>query len=551
MKNVQFLHVFTAFVSIVAIVLLVVVIVNYNKMKQMNAELLSAKSASEDAEKKRKTAADDATTLKLLIDPSYGPIEVSKIVDEHKKDMFKYAPGNEETHTYRFSLAKLYDELDKTKKEHEQEKTDRLQLEADYKNLQVLYKSIADKYDEERQKAIKDLGDERTKFKHTLATFSQRMSELETTKIAIQTKADQDVKTAAETAAREKNRAEKAEDRCADLGAKLQQLLRPIFDRPDGVVEVVNLNTRSVVVDIGYADGVEPRMTFSVYDPKISGISYDASLYGENPVLCESCKRNVKLHASKASIEIVRVLGPHSSEARIVIDQLVNPILVGDVIHSPIWDRGQKLRIVLGAGMFLPDVGNPAGDHALGSLADIRNMIIDCGGVVDCYISDGISDANVKRGEIVGLDKITSDTTFVVIGTVPEGSQENEIMMAQDTIRKKAKSLAVKEISLKELMLKLGWRNPTPLKNYGTDADENDLKIKPEGGRRLSTGKVSSYYDKPNYSAGISINDRGKHISTGKVSDIYTNDPSKSVSTGSVSQLFRVRKPVTTSTTKP
>ncbi|MDR1483768.1 MAG: hypothetical protein LBT09_02985 [Planctomycetaceae bacterium] len=544
MKNVQFINVFAAIVAVIAVALLVVVIRYYQAENRMRGELQASKNAAEEATKKSEELTKDIKTLKLLIDSSYEPVEVSVIVKEHGEDIRKYAP-DEGTHTYRSALSKLYDQLDATKKEHDKEKQDRLQLEANYKNLQTLYQSVADSHDKERQRAIDDLKNERDKFKNTLDTLGKRGSELQAEKIAIQTKADQDVKAANDATTRERNRAEIAENRCGDLGAKLQQLLRPIFDRPDGSVTVVNLNARTVVVDIGSADGVETRMTFSVYDPKISGISYDTSLYGENPVLCESCKRNVSLHASKASVEIIRVLGPHASEARIIMDQLVNPILAGDVIHSPIWDRGQRLRVVLGAGMFLPEIGNPAGDQSLGSLADVRNMIAECGGKVDCYISDGRSDENVKRGEIIGLDNITADTSFIVVGTVQEGLQENEIMIAQDTMRKKARSLAIKEISLKELMLKLGWRNPTPLRDYGKGADGYDLKIKPEGGRKPSTGRVSSFFDKPNYSAGVSISDRGKPISTGKVSDLYNNNQPKSISTGNVSNLFRLRQPTT------
>ncbi|MDR2170372.1 MAG: hypothetical protein LBP59_09540 [Planctomycetaceae bacterium] len=545
MKNVQFIFVYTIIVSIVAIALLVVVIMNYQTAKKVAAELSSAKSAAKEADEKSRAAAEDVTTLKLLIDASYGNVTVATIKDEHKKDMWKYTPGENESQTYRFSLANLYDELDATKKELEQKNNTFTQLTADYNNLQTLYGTVVKKHDEERDKASKDLVTERTNFKNTLATISEQLINLENQKNAIQTKADQDLKTANDTVNKERSRADNAESRSSELGSKLQQLLRPIFDRPDGVVEVVDLNTRAVIVDVGYADGVETRMTFSVYDPKVSGISYDTNLYGENPVLCESCKRNVSLHASKASIEITRILGPHRSEARIIIDQLVNPILTGDVIHSPIWDRGQNLRIALGAGMFLPDVGNPASDPSLGSLTDVKNMIIECGGKIDCYISDGRTDENVKRGEIIGLENITADTTFVVIGTVKEGTQEPEIMEAQDKIRKKAKSLAIKEISLKELMLKIGWRNPTPLRNYGKEADTYDQKIKPEGGRSPSTGTVAPIYNKPNYSAGVSLHDRGKPVSTGKVADIYSNKSSKTTSTGNVSNLFRTRKPNT------
>ncbi|MDR1480442.1 MAG: hypothetical protein LBJ00_16025 [Planctomycetaceae bacterium] len=532
--------------SIVTLILLVVVILNYQSAKKVAAELASAKSNAESAEQKSKTLTDEVKTLKSLIDVSYEPIDVAKIKEEHEKDMRNYTlPASADIpDTYRVAVQSLYAKLVAKNKEHDDEKNSRLQLEADYKNLNELYKTVANKYDEERKKAIDDLAKAREEFTNTLATTGQKMSEIETTKIAIQTKAAQDVNTANETATRERTRAENAEARGVELGSKLQQLLRPIFDRPDGVVEVVNLNTRAVVVDIGYADGVETRMTFSVYDPKIAGISYDTNLYGENPVLCQSCKRNVSLHASKASIEIVRILGPHRSEARIIIEQLVNPILAGDVIHSPIWDRGQKLRIALGAGMYLPEVGNPAGDSSLGSLTDVKNMIMECGGKVDSYISDGRSDGNIKRGEIIGLDNITADTSFIVIGQVEEGSQEPEIMAAQDKMRQKAKSLAIKEISLKELKLKIGWRNPTPLRDYGTGADDYDLRLPTEGGKNRSTGVVSPLYDKQNGTHGFSNFERGKPISTGTVSGIYTNSPSIP-STGKVSDLFRRRKPNT------
>ncbi|MDR1291408.1 MAG: hypothetical protein LBK06_09420, partial [Planctomycetaceae bacterium] len=88
-------------------------------------------------------------------------------------------------------------------------------------------------------------------------------------------------------------------------------------------------------------------------------------------------------------------------------------------------------------------------------------------------------------------------------------------------------------------------RNPTPLRDYGKGADDYDLRIKPQGGRSPSTGVVSPLYDKPNYGAGVSIHDRGGKISSGKVADLYNNNPSKSLSTGGVSELFRIRKPRT------
>ncbi|MDR1923814.1 MAG: hypothetical protein LBQ66_05525 [Planctomycetaceae bacterium] len=547
MNNINFLRFMSIFATVLLIAMIVVVVRYHNWTNKLTAELNAAKSQASEAEQKAKAAAQDVVNLKQAIDVAFGDVDVQKVLDEHKRDMTKYSPSVNEVRSYRVALTTLFNELDAGKKEHEQEKASRLQLEADYKNLQALYQSVTDKYRQEQEKAIADLNKSRQEFTATLSTTGEQMKNVNDQKIAVQEKAEIDVRIAREEAAREKKRAEDAEERCGELGSKLQQLLRPIFDRPDGVIEVVDLSTRVVIVDLGYADGVETRMTFSVYDPKIAGISYDSSLYGDTPTLCESCKRNVNLHASKASIEIIKIIGPHRSEARIIIDKIVNPILAGDVIHSPIWDRGQKLHVALCAGMFLPDVGNPANDPSLGSLEDIINLIKLNGGVVDCYISNGEIDENVKRGQVVGLENISSDTSFVVVGSVKEDGQENDVMAAQVEIRKKAKALAVKEISLKELLLKLGWRNPTPLRDYGTGADEFDMKIKPEGGRRLSNANVSQYYDKPNYNAGVSINDHPKALSNGAgVSSIYSNKTSKPISTGTASGLFRSRKPSTT-----
>ena len=107
---------------------------------------------------------------------------------------------------------------------------------------------------------------------------------------------------------------------------KLEKDVGATYERPDGEVTLVNSRANTVWIDLGSADGVDRQMIFSVIDQKETGVT----------------KSKVK-----GRVEITRVMDQHSSEARVLEDEMANPIMKGDKIYSPSFRKGQKTRFAL------------------------------------------------------------------------------------------------------------------------------------------------------------------------------------------------------------
>jgi len=327
------------------------------------------------------------------------------------------------------------------------------------------------------------------------------------------------------------------------LAEIMYELTRVGFERPDGVIQSVNQQTKEVIINLGHSDGLQTRMTFTVYPPTITGISFaSATDPDKEEVLCEVCKRDRTLNASKASIEVTKILGEHKAQARILDDVLTNPIVAGDVIYTPIWKPGQVQHFALAAGMRIPGVGQRDGGTRQSDLETIRNLIGMNGGVVDAFISEG-DDGN-ERGTMVG--DISGQTTFLVLGDLSDDdNQDQEMMETQAKMKKTAEQFAVKLIGLKELLTKMGWKNVTPVKGFGQYATESDLRIVPRGGIPTAPGTVTSLYKPRNDAALVATEDRPVQRSPGTVSSVYGQGKVSTPSSGTVSDLFRPRRVAT------
>jgi len=110
-----------------------------------------------------------------------------------------------------------------------------------------------------------------------------------------------------------------------DLKEKLETLGKlPTELAADGhVVKVAELGSVAYA-DIGKKDGVLLGMPFSVFSPVEFG--------REEPV-------------SKASARVVRIMDD-ASELRVTV-QGNEPVVAGDVLHNPVYDRGRRLRFLL------------------------------------------------------------------------------------------------------------------------------------------------------------------------------------------------------------
>ena len=143
----------------------------------------------------------------------------------------------------------------------------------------------------------------------------------------------------------------------------------------------VNLRERMVWVNLGTADKLRPQVTLSVYDKGATKVAQGDS---------------------KGSIEVLRVIEPHLAEACIVDDQVSNPILPGDVVHTPAWRPGRAVHFALAGVLDVTDDGKS--DREL-----VVNLIHRNGGEIDAELKDD--------GTIQG--QLTSETRYLLQGIKP------------------------------------------------------------------------------------------------------------------------------------
>ena len=169
-----------------------------------------------------------------------------------------------------------------------------------------------------------------------------------------------------------------AEERMKRAQEKLHELVPPpdseiVAYQPDGKIILIDESANIVHLNIGSDDHVYRGLTFSVYDKNLP-IPKDGK--------------------GKAEIEVFNV-GQNISAARIVSSNIKNPIILDDIVANLIWDS-DKTNVFVVAGEFdLNDDGIPDYEGA----KKIEALINKWGGEV--------------------ADKISIDTDFLVLGTMP------------------------------------------------------------------------------------------------------------------------------------
>ena len=153
------------------------------------------------------------------------------------------------------------------------------------------------------------------------------------------------------------------------------------FEVPDGRITMVQQQNNTVWIDLGAAHGLKELTTFSVYDIKEPGVMHEKS-------------------DIKAKIQVTRILENRLAEARILDDNIANPVLRGDLIHSPNFQVATQIHFAL-AGVF--DLDSDGKDD----FDKVKYMITSIGGVIDAEIrSDG-----TREG------KVTVNTQYLLKGT--------------------------------------------------------------------------------------------------------------------------------------
>ncbi len=233
---------------------------------------------------------------------------------------------------------------------------------------------------------------------------------------------------------------------------RIAQLVDEPFETPDGVVYGVNQGSRMVWISLGSADGLMRQTTFSIFDQDAMNVAPRRESDEEGRVAR-------KADVSKGKIEVTRVLGAHLAEGRIVDDHPANPIMKGDLIFSPAWKPGRRVRFAL-AGVI--DIDKDKGSD----LPLVRSIIAAGGGEIDAEV--------LKDGRIQG--ELSAGTRYLVLGDEPT---DRDGLNGYGQMRTNAKMLGVQEISLPVLLDLMGYKAESRSVTLGRRRDQRETTTAP------------------------------------------------------------------------
>ncbi len=217
------------------------------------------------------------------------------------------------------------------------------------------------------------------------------------------------------------------------------------FEIADGAVRWVNQATGLVWIDVGKADGLQPKTTFKVY-----GVD----------------ENDAHVAPSKGSIEVMRLLENGTmAEARVTSDTLTNPILPGDKIYTPLWHRGRHERFAL-VGLIDID-GDGRSD-----LKQVQDIIKNSGGVIDAVMLDD--------GKVTG--SMSVHTRFLVQGEQPSvattgnGASIDRAINSYSNMIDDARNLGITPISVAKFLDHIGWQPEDRSGHSGTGTTSSGFR---------------------------------------------------------------------------
>jgi hypothetical protein len=225
------------------------------------------------------------------------------------------------------------------------------------------------------------------------------------------------------------------EDKIKKLESQIPKIDRLDLDQPKAKVESVDKTGHLAYINVGSADNVRVGLTFRIVEAGQDG---------------KSGKKE------KGSLEIVQVMGPRQSQARIteVLEPNREPIMVGDLLYNPAWSPNMQKHVAIAGVVDLADEREDRTDEFVRGLKQR-------GVVVDAYID--LKDQAIK-GEI------TRTTEYLIVAPLP---QDAKIKLSKDKadsyenkvkeLTNAAKTYGATTVPLREFLTLVGYRLPKVL----------------------------------------------------------------------------------------
>jgi hypothetical protein len=293
-------------------------------------------------------------------------------------------------------------------------------------------------FDAERKKMLEDMADLQRQSKDK----NDKMTELAET-----SKKKQDELTA------EKAKLERANTYLNEKNVALDPTSG--FEVPDGRIVWVDQRSRSAYINVGQADGLRRQTLFSV-------------VAGDDDVGNDQ--------KTKGRLEVTEILGPHFAQARIIEDKLIDPMVEGDQIFTPLWQPGRAEGIgIIG---FIDIDGDGVDDREM-----VRDLVKLNGARIDAEDS--------PDGKQVG--ELNINTRYLVLGEPPQG--KDVLDKAYTKLQRDATRMGVRLISVGKFLDQVGWKNQKQTLRFGRRGNAEDVPAtQPDGGRQQATGSVSGAF---------------------------------------------------------
>jgi hypothetical protein len=447
-------------ISLIIFVILTIIlsVTTFVFFRQSDQHFNQAKTDREDAQKANtglRTATDQINQLKQMAGFAEGDT-IEAITKAFEEDKTKYMTGLPGDQSYRNAMQQLHASFQAASAGKAAADVKSMAMETEMRNNLTSFQGQQKQFSDDLEALRKELEGERGKYTADRETLGTQNSDL---LAQVQKKTDE---VAAANTQREQN-AQDLTTRLTDANTKyagLNQLYRGVVsdapDRPDGEIVWTNPRAGTVWINRGSADFVRRQTTFSVFGTDVN---------------------KVVSTPSKARIEVTQVMGEHMSAAKVVDDDLSNPITQGDVIYSPVWDPGRPVQFAVIGRMDIN--GDHVDDRQL-----IENLITMSGGVI------------VAKDNDTEDREITVETRYVVQGENPvedtaRSDKFNRILGA-------AREIGAELISVSELLDRMGYKDLNRVVQLGKFAKPGEMREPaPDGGIPVSRGNTTTMFDTP------------------------------------------------------
>ncbi len=286
------------------------------------------------------------------------------------------------------------------------------------------------------------------------------------------------------------------------LSDEIDEIKKTSFEIPDGEIRWVDHQNGRVWINLGEADNLPKRTTFSIYTKSHNGVAR-----GSNDI--------------KGAIEVTRIIDAHTAEARIIKDDLYQPIVKGDPIFTPIWSPGRKENFSF---VGIIDFDNDGKSDR----QKLHELVSGAGATIDNEVDDDgkrirymkFPNEFIDHGE--GVPGIDVNTKFLVIGEIPDialavkdedKARIGLILKHRKILGDEAKQQGVRVVNLNDF---LSWIGYQPQRRLFVPGADKGYKLK-AGEREPPVDKVSGQV-----SGAISGNKRIKPAtSSGQTSPLF------------------------------